>query len=191
MCVCVCARARLWDCVVSCPKSVCPECECVGLGLGVEACEGGHAGVFGSVRGGSMWLCGTWEAPAAVASPLPRAGGQLCSGVKRKVCTLASPPPGAEPAAERRLLPGWMGRKSLQPFSVVLGWGGMGPAGWRPSCPSQPLCKVIGQRVCVFLLSLPRLPLLMAVPLQGVPSCQSSFLSTLPPFYLFHLSATL
>lgn len=129
--------ARLWHCVVRVvcvlwSESVCvlSEWEGVELELGVEACEGGRAGVFGSVRGGSMWVRGDCGAPAAVPSPYPG----LRPALRRRPEKGLRPSPGQSWRQYITSFPGgWVER--VDDLEALCLDGVTGPAVWRAPCP--------------------------------------------------------
>lgn len=187
----MCARASgiVWsELCVFCGRRVCvlSEWEGVELELGVEACEGGRAGVFGSVRGGSMWVRGNCGAPAAVPSPYPG----LRPALRRRPETGLRPSPGQSWRQYITSFPGgWVER--VDDLEALRQDGVTGPALWRAPCPGRrTLGRLIGQRVCLFLVSLPRprLPFPMARPLLHSAFYRSSFFA---PFHLRHQSAAL
>lgn len=142
--------------------------------------------MFGSVRGGPMWMRGNWEAPAAVPSPYPGPRPAL----QRRPEKGLRPPPGL--SCLHTIPPSrvdvWKRVDHLE--ALCQDEVGRALVAGEPGCVGpQPLCKVIGQRVCLFLVSLcPGSPLQWLFLSCILPSVKASFF---PPFHLFHQSATL
>lgn len=127
---------------------------------------------------------GNWEAPAAVPSPYPG----LRPALQRRPEKGLRPPPGL--SCLRTVPPSrvhvWNRVDDLE--ALCQDEVGRAPVAGEPGCVGDP-CKVIGQRVCLFLVSLcPGSPLQWLFLSCILPSVKASFF---PPFHLFHQSATL